>query len=334
MPLSVALPLFLLAALVSLATSWLLVSRLERVGERFGLSEALLGLVAALAADAPEITSAVTALANREQRVGAGVILGSNVFNLAALLGLGALVAGPVRLHPRAVALGGSVALWVAAVSLVTVLGGIPVAAGLGLVGAVLLGYVALLGADRRALRRVASHRRWAHWLRAAVVEGERELETAIRPPKARGSDFLLAALALVVVLGASASMERAAADIGHRYAIPDILVGGLVLAAVTSLPNAVAGIHLAVRGRGAAVLSTSLSSNSLNVAFGLLLPGVVLGLGRPSAQSTLVAASYLALTAVTVGFALGQRGLRRPVGALIVAGYLGFVAALLATSV
>ena len=35
---------FLAGAMISLATSWLLVSRLERVGERLGLSEALLGL--------------------------------------------------------------------------------------------------------------------------------------------------------------------------------------------------------------------------------------------------------------------------------------------------
>ena len=40
----------------------MLVARLERVGARLGLSEALLGLLAALAADTPEITSAVTAL--------------------------------------------------------------------------------------------------------------------------------------------------------------------------------------------------------------------------------------------------------------------------------
>jgi len=72
---------------VSLATSYLLVTRLERIGERLGLSEALLGMVAALAADAPEITSAVTALAHHQQKVGAGVIIGSNVFNLAALIG-------------------------------------------------------------------------------------------------------------------------------------------------------------------------------------------------------------------------------------------------------
>ena len=81
-----AAALFLVSALVSLATSWLLVSRLERLGERLGMSEVVLGMLAALAADAPEITSAISAISQHQQEVGAGVVLGSNVFNLAALL--------------------------------------------------------------------------------------------------------------------------------------------------------------------------------------------------------------------------------------------------------
>jgi cation:H+ antiporter len=80
---------FVIGAAVSLGTSWVLVVRLERVGERLGLSEALLGMIAALAADAPEITASVTALVHHQRTVSAGVVIGSNVFNLAALLGLG-----------------------------------------------------------------------------------------------------------------------------------------------------------------------------------------------------------------------------------------------------
>ena len=83
---------FFAGAGVSLSTSWLLVSRLERIGARLGLTEGLLGLIAALAADAPELTAAVTALAGHQSRTGAGVVIGSNVFNLAALLGLSSIV--------------------------------------------------------------------------------------------------------------------------------------------------------------------------------------------------------------------------------------------------
>ena len=110
----------------ALLTSWVLVSRLERVGERFGLSEALLGLVAALAADAPEITASVTALLHHQRTIGAGVVIGSNVFNLAALLGLGAVVAGGIALHRKVLVLGGTVAIFMAMVCVLTVSGVVP----------------------------------------------------------------------------------------------------------------------------------------------------------------------------------------------------------------
>ena len=67
--------IFALSAGVSLGASVVLVSRLERVGERLGVSEALLGLLAALAADGPEITSSVTAIAGGHPAVGIGVTL-------------------------------------------------------------------------------------------------------------------------------------------------------------------------------------------------------------------------------------------------------------------
>ena len=102
---------FAAAAAVSLSTSWVLVSRLERVGARLGFTEALLGMLAALAADAPEITAAVTALVGHQARIGAGVVIGSNVFNLAALLGFAAVLAGEIALHRRVIVLEAIVAL-------------------------------------------------------------------------------------------------------------------------------------------------------------------------------------------------------------------------------
>ena len=66
---------FVFGAGVSLSTSWLLVSRIERIGARLGLTEALLGMLAALAADAPELTAAVTALAGQHAKIGAGVVI-------------------------------------------------------------------------------------------------------------------------------------------------------------------------------------------------------------------------------------------------------------------
>jgi Ca2+/Na+ antiporter len=72
MPVALLVLTFLAGTAVSLGTSYVLVTCPERIGEWLGMSEALLGMVAALAADAPEITSAVTALATPPRSPGSG----------------------------------------------------------------------------------------------------------------------------------------------------------------------------------------------------------------------------------------------------------------------
>jgi cation:H+ antiporter len=329
----VAVVAFGVGAVLSLGTSWLLVTRLERLGERLGFSEAVLGLLAALAADTPEITSAVTALVHHQRAVGSGVVIGSNVFNLAALLGLGAVVAGRIDLHRRVVALGGAVACLVAVVCVVCVVGLVGPALALALVLIVLVPYIALLATGRATNARLRLPTRWATWLTTAVAEEESELVVAIRPRRGTWRDSVVALGALGVVVTSSVVMERAASSLGRHFDVTGILVGGLILAAVTSLPNAVAGVYLARRGRGAAALSTTMSSNTFNVAFGLLLPATVVGLAAPSGPETLIVAWYGALTVVTLAFAYTGGGLRRGQGWLIIAGYVGFVVSLLLVS-
>ncbi|HXD70991.1 MAG TPA: hypothetical protein VN615_14100, partial [Gaiellales bacterium] len=90
--------LFLISLAATLAASGLFARRLDALGVRLGIPEALLGLLTALAADGPELSSGLTAMIRGENGVGVGVLVGSNLFNLAAMVGLSALLAGSVRL--------------------------------------------------------------------------------------------------------------------------------------------------------------------------------------------------------------------------------------------
>jgi cation:H+ antiporter len=274
----------------------------------------------------------VTALSRGQASVGAGVVIGSNVFNLAALLGLAAVVAGWVGFHRRVVLLAGVPAVWIAAVCLLTVAAVVAPAAGLALTAVALVPYVAVLGMRRARMERLRLPAGWVQWLVAAVHEEETELLEAIRPRRGTWRDAIAAAAALVAVVGASTVMEVAATSVGRRYAVADIVTGGLVLAVVTSLPNAVSAVYLARRGRGAAVLSIALNSNAINVVAGLLIPACLAGLGPRSGPGTLVAAWYAALTVLALALAFRGRGLGRISGAVIMAGYLAFVTALVIT--
>jgi Ca2+/Na+ antiporter len=180
-------------------------------------------------------------------------------------------------------------------------------------------------------MERLPGPARAKQWIIAAVDEESLELEEAIRPVRGRPVDALVATGALVVVLAASVTMERGAAALGRHFHVSGAVIGGIVLAAVTSLPNAVAAVHLARLGRGAAAFSTALNSNSLNVLAGLLLPGVILGLSAPSTSGTLTATWYVGLTALTLLLAYVGRGIGRASGWVIIAGYGTFVVCLVA---
>ncbi|HEY5018752.1 MAG TPA: hypothetical protein VIJ82_28040 [Streptosporangiaceae bacterium] len=328
-----AAAVFVAAAAISLGTSAVLVTRLERIGTRLGLSEALLGLVTALAADTPEVTSAVTALSRGQRDIGTGVVLGSNVFNLAALIGLGAVVAGGIRLHRRVILFEGTVALWIAAVSIAAATSVITPAAALVLALIVLAPYVYVSAVHPSGRSTLPLPPRLRAWLAEAVAEEELELSGAIRAGRGSLRDAVIAVLALAVVLAASAAMESTAATLGARYAVPGIITGAIVLAAVTSLPNAVAAIFLARRGRAAATLSEAFNSNTLNVLAGLLIPAVIIA--APGLGSALrIAVWYGILTAATIALALAGRGINRRSGALIIAAYLVFASTVITSAI
>jgi len=113
MPLAASLFLVCLAA--SLGSSFVLARALDRIGVRLGMTDAVIGMLTALGADAPEISTAAAAVLSKHDEIGVGVVLGSNVVNLAALLGIGALLAGRVHLGRRAAMLEGATAIAVAA---------------------------------------------------------------------------------------------------------------------------------------------------------------------------------------------------------------------------
>src|SRR5213592_3485692 len=101
--------LFLASLAVTLAAAAFFARRLDRVGIGLGLPETLLGLLTALAADAPETAAAIAALVKGAHDVGVGVVVGSNVFNLAAMVGLSAVLCGSIRIRREALAFEGVV---------------------------------------------------------------------------------------------------------------------------------------------------------------------------------------------------------------------------------
>src|SRR5579885_2312705 len=112
-----AVLLFLGSVALTLAGAAFFADRLDHLGHRLGLPEAVVGLLAAIAADAPEISSAAVAIARGEKDVGLGVVIGASAFNVATMIGLSAVLAGTVAVGRRTLAVEGGFGLAAAALA-------------------------------------------------------------------------------------------------------------------------------------------------------------------------------------------------------------------------
>src|ERR687888_397797 len=110
-------------------------------------------------------------LVSSHSKVGVGVVVGSNVFNLAALLGLSALVAGHVGIHRHGLLLNGGVALLVTALAAALVLRAVGAVVVTLLLAAILAPYVFLLAIPPARIARLVPTEGASRFLAAAVRE-------------------------------------------------------------------------------------------------------------------------------------------------------------------
>jgi len=304
-----------------LAASEFLARGLTRLGVKVGLGEALIGLLAALGADAPELSSAVTALASGARDVGVGVIFGSNLFNLAALLGFSSLLAGRIRIRTQPLVLDATAGMTVLLVAAALVGGLLQPAPALLLAAVLFALYVLALAGRLRALRP-------AFLPRAGEVAHDEDRDLPARSHSWKPVWLMPPAVA-AVVLG-SLAMVRSALQLAPGLHVSGWLLGSVILAALTSLPNLYVALHFARSERGTALLSAAMNSNSINLLAGLMVPALLLG--AAAVRTGLTDMTWLlALTVLAVAVPLLRRGVGRAGGLVILGSYAAFVASGLA---
>jgi cation:H+ antiporter len=310
--------LFLGSLAVTLAAAGFFARRLDRVGLRLGLPETLLGLLTAVAADAPELSSAITALLKGEHSAGVGVVVGSNVFNLAAMVGASAVLSGLVSVRRESLVVEGSVGVAVMLVAAALIVGWLPPAAAIAIIAVVVVPYVTVLALGPRGVERLPLPQRgFLHRMFGEEHRRERQ-EGAIAMP------VLVLLPALAIIVAASALMVEAAVRLADRWSVPKYLVGVLVLAVLTSLPNAFTAIRLGLQGRGSALLSETLNSNTINLVAGVAIPALLLSLGSFSGLVAFDLVWLAATTLVVIGLLV--RGVGRAGGGLVVGLYAVFL--------
>ncbi len=299
-------------ALLYLGGEWL-VSGAKGLAQRLGVSSLVIGLtVVAFATSTPELAATLTATLQGSLAVGFGNVVGSNIANIALVMGLAAILqplAPGSRFLRREMpfmvvgsglaailAWDGRVVAWEGGVLLVLL--------------AVFLAYLLLRGEEEMGEP-------------GEGAGGGREAEEAA-PTVLRG--VTLVALGVVLLVVGAKAMVHGAVTLARALGIAERVIGLTLVAVGTSLPEVAATIVAVVRREGDIVLGNLVGSNIFNLLFVLAVATLVTPIevdpsGARVDLVVMVGVSLLAWPLLAVRARVG-----RWEGAILVAVYVGYV--------
>jgi cation:H+ antiporter len=304
----------------------MLVRGASALAGRAGVSPLFIGLtIVGFGTSTPELGASLAATLQGSSDVAVGNVVGSNIFNIAVILGLTALYR-PIRIRLSAlrrdlvVAIAAAGTPWLA----LTTGGVIPRWMGLALV--IALG-VYLHGAYRAGRRESAGQQRLAEEeVRAALV-----LEV---PAEGRAErawiQIVLVAAGLAFLAAGSRVFVDAAMTIARGMGMSELVVGLTIVAAGTSLPELVTSIVAATRNAPDIAVGNIVGSNIFNLLGILGISAVV----APQSVNALILwrdTPILFVATLALIPILRTGGVvSRKEGGVLVAGYAAYLATML----
>ncbi len=285
----------------------------------FGMPPLLIGMViVGFGTSAPEMVVSVLAASQGNPGIALGNAFGSNIVNIALILGLTAIIS-PIAVQSQV--LRRELPALVAVTALV----------------AWQLGDAELSRLDAISLLLVfAALMSWTIWQGTrptgdALGDGiERQLESDVMP-LARAVLWLVVGLALLIL--SSRILVWGAVEIARGLGVSDLIIGLTIVAIGTSLPELVSSVIAARKGEHDIALGNIIGSNFFNTLAVVGLAGVIHPM---QVGPEVLSRDVLVMGALTVSlfvFGYGFRGpgrINRVEGAALMACYIGYTAYLI----
>ncbi|MBN2200475.1 sodium:calcium antiporter [bacterium] len=262
--------------------------------------------VGAFATSSPELSVSVNSALAGKPQIALGDALGSNVVNIALILGL-ALAISAIKSSRSSVRRDFPVALGVPALTFLFFLDG----SLSRLDGILMLGL-------------------FAAWLTFTAIDaaGQRSAAPAVLAGKNGWVSILLSLVGLAFLITAGNLIVAGARGIAHTYGIDEFIIGATLVAIGTSAPELATAIIAKIKGHDEVGLGTLLGSNIFN---GLFIIPVAASIHPIVVRWDEVAvALFFGLTALIIPFPDRKDRISRRRGVLLLVVYVMYVAAVL----
>lgn len=292
------------------------------VARHFGMPPLLIGMVIlGFGTSAPEMVVSALAASQGNPGIALGNAYGSNITNIALVLGLTALIK-PITVHSQVLR------KELPLLAIITALAAWQVWDGeiTRLDAWVLLGVfvVFMTWTIRQGMRDKAD---------TLGQEMEHELELHSMPPR-RAIMWLIIGLALLIV--SSRVLVWGAVEIAHAFGVSDVVIGLTVIAVGTSLPELASSIIAARRGEHDIALGNILGSNLFNTLAVVGIAGAIspMSVGPDVLRRDILVMATLTFSLFVIGVGHGNKPgrINRFEGVGLLLCYLGYTGYLITT--
>jgi cation:H+ antiporter len=282
---------------------------------RLGITPLVVGLtVVAFGTSSPEIIVSLQSALKGNSALALGNVIGSNISNVALILGLSALVR-PLRVQAQIIRRE------------------IPL-----MIFASLLLCLLLLGGQLNRLEGLLlvagsiTYTAYAYFSASKSKDKQVEAEFADALPQPKGKAWAHVALILVglslLIVGANL-LVGGAITIAESFGVSQVVIGLTIVAIGTSLPELATSIAAARKDEGDIVIGNVIGSNVLNILFVLGLAALIAPMHTNDLRvidlAVMVGSAAIILPLMRRGFQL-----TRWEGAVLVAGYMGYLYSLM----
>lgn len=273
----------------------------SQLAARFGIPPLVIGLtIVAFGTSSPELLVSVSAAFQGVSDVAVGNVVGSNIFNIAVILGITAMIRPPA-VHVDLIRREIPIMIVVSLVGAVLVqFGGVPRLAGVALV----IGLVVYLVVSVRMARKQPQPE-----------------EMAVKPTMAVWLCTVLIVVGLAVLMGGSHLFVTGAIEMARKFGVSEAVIGLTIVAAGTSLPELATSVVAAFKRESDVAIGNIVGSNIFNL-LGILgitaciLPLEVVGITLRDA------AFMLGFAVLLLPFAFSQKSISRREGLVFLVGY------------
>lgn len=288
----------------------------------FGMPPLLIGMViVGFGTSAPEMVVSALAASQGNPGIALGNAYGSNITNIALILGVTALIS-PIAVHSQVlrkelpiITLVTALAAWqlwdgeitrLDAIVLLTVFGGLMA---------------------------------WTIWQglrkKEDALGSEMEQELDVRAMPIRRAIFWLV-VGLVLLIVSSRILVWGAVEIAHGFGVSDMIIGLTIVAVGTSMPELASSIIATRKGEHDIALGNILGSNLFNTLAVVGIAGAIhpMAVGPEVFSRDILVMAALTLSLFVIGYGFrGPGRINRIEGAVLLACYVGYTAYLISTA-